>query len=102
MTAITDMLSSKMRYFRGMKMPFMWERKPFEDCPQCNQHVSLGVLSIVDNSFKKRCASCRYTRAVLLPALDKRVIYLDQFAFSELHKLRSRRREDTIVLAAEP
>lgn len=93
--ATTDTLSPGTSYDRTMKKPFTWEREPFQDCPQCNEQGSLGVLSIGENGFTKRCTSCRYSQTELLPALDKKVIYLDQFAFSELHKLRSgQRRED--------
>jgi len=36
-----------------------------------------------------RCKVCRHTEREQLPALDKKVIYLDQFAFSELFKIKA-------------
>jgi hypothetical protein len=78
-----------------MKMPIKWERGPFEDCWKCKEKGTFGILSIGGDSVTKRCMKCRYSHAELLPKLDKKVIYLDQFAFSELHKLRAgTRRED--------
>jgi len=82
-------------YDRGMKKPFTWEHGPFEDCWKCKREGTFGILSIGGNRVTKRCTKCRYTHSEELPQLDKKVIYLDQFAFSELHKLRAgTRRED--------
>jgi len=78
-----------------MKKPITWEYGPFEDCWQCKQEGTFGILSIGGNRVTKRCTRCRYTHSEALPQLDKKVIYFDQFAFSELHKLRAgTRRED--------
>jgi len=77
------------------KRPFTWERPPFETCPKCRSPESFGVLSAGGNALRKRCTKCRYSHGEMLPKLEKKVIYLDQFAFSELHKVRSgSRRED--------
>jgi hypothetical protein len=74
---------------------FTWEHGPFEDCWRCREKGTFGVLSIGGDSVTKRCTNCRYSHSEELPKLDKKVIYLDQFAFSELHKLRAgTRRED--------
>ena len=73
----------------------MWERAPFSKCPSCSIEHSFGVLSVGGNGMTLRCAECRYAHTESLPDLDKAVIYLDQFVFSELHKLRSgQRRRD--------
>lgn len=72
-----------------MKRPFTWEHAPFEDCWKCKGKETFGVLSIGGDSVTKRCTICRYSHFEQLPKLDKRVIYVDQFAFSELHKLRA-------------
>lgn len=37
----------------------------------------------------RRCKACRHSVHEPLPQLDKKVIYLDQFAFSELFKVKS-------------
>ena len=68
---------------------FSWERAPFELCWQCKAPDGFGILSAGGDVVTKRCRYCRYSHDEELPALNKRVIYLDQFVFSELHKLRS-------------
>jgi len=77
------------------KKTFTWERGPFVTCPKCQTSESFGILSVGGNALRKRCVKCRYAYSETLPKLDKRVVYLDQFAFSELHKIRdgSRRRD---------
>lgn len=72
-----------------MRKPFTWEHAPFTDCWKCKGKATFGVLSIGGDSVTKRCTICRYAHCEQLPELAKRVIYLDQFAFSELHKLRA-------------
>lgn len=76
-----------------MKKPFTWEHAPFQDCWKCKGKGTFGVLSIGGDSVTKRCTICRYSHCEQLPELEKRVIYLDQFAFSELHKLRCKTRK---------
>lgn len=61
---------------------------PYEDCPKCRQH-EFGVLQIHDNSYTRRCRSCWNTLTFVLPELKKKVIYLDQFVFSNIAKLLS-------------
>ena len=65
------------------KRPFTWERPPFETCPKCRSPESFGVLSAGGNALRKRCTECRYSHGEMLPKLEKKVIYLDQFAFSD-------------------
>ena len=61
----------------------------------CGTDKEFGILSAGDKTLTRRCRKCRYDESTTLPSLDKAVIYLDQFAFSELFKLRSgKRRED--------
>jgi hypothetical protein len=74
---------------------FSWERGPFEQCPMCGTEKAFGILSAGGRSYTRRCKDCGYDESAKLPSVDKAVIYLDQFAFSELFKLRSgKRRED--------
>jgi len=61
---------------------------PYEDCPKCRQH-EFGVLHIHDSSYTRRCRSCWNTLTFVLPELTKRVIYLDQFVFSNIMKMLS-------------
>ena len=73
----------------------VWERAPFEDCPMCKAISTFGFLSAGGDVLTRRCKECRYSDSEVLPDLDKKVIYLDQFCFSEIHKERNgQRRHD--------
>ena len=67
----------------------MFELPPFRKCPRC-KNDSFGKLSVGGNTVTRRCRepSCRYSHNEVLPDLDKRVVYLDQFAVSELYKIK--------------
>ena len=67
----------------------MFELDPFCTCPTCHAVSSFGVLNIGNNTLMRRCKACRYTENETLPTLDKRVVYLDQFAISNIYKVRS-------------
>ena len=72
----------------------MWERGPFERCPMCADEQSYGILSAGGKALTRRCKVCGFSEGTRLPTLDKKVIYLDQFAFSELFKLKSGKRKE--------
>src|ERR1044071_4006761 len=63
---------------------------PYQSCPKCGQH-EFGVLSIHETSITRRCRvrACWYTATHPLPPLQKKVIYLDQFIFSNITKMLS-------------
>jgi hypothetical protein len=65
----------------------MFENPPFIKCPKCNQET-FGVLIINSNGYYRRCKNCGYAphQQIVLPKLDKKVIYLDQFAISNMAK----------------
>lgn len=67
----------------------MFETPPFIPCPLCGAVSSFGVLNIDGNCLSQRCQQCRFTENTTLPVLDKKVIYLDQFAISNVHKVRA-------------
>lgn len=61
----------------------------------CETADVFGILHIGDRSVSRRCRKCNFSEQEMLPPLHKKVIYLDQFAFSELFKLElGLRRED--------
>ncbi|CAN7566710.1 hypothetical protein LJR225_004193 [Phenylobacterium sp. LjRoot225] len=66
----------------------MFERAPFQYCPGCRQS-DLGILSVGGDALTRRCRRCRYGYSEALPEVDKKVIYLDQLAISEIFKIRS-------------
>lgn len=60
---------------------------PFKNCPKCGKKL-YGVLSVHGHHYIRRCRECWHTsNHIPLPTLKKRVIYLDQFAISEMAKL---------------
>ena len=64
----------------------MWDlfiKPPYWKCPQCLSE-SFGVSSINSNSYTRTCKNCEYTDSYKLPALKKKIIYLDQFAISKM------------------
>jgi transcription elongation factor Elf1 len=70
----------------------MFELPPFRKCPRCKSE-SFGTLSVGGNRVTKRCKDCKYSHDEVLPDVDKRVVYLDQFAVSELYKTKAKRRK---------
>lgn len=69
----------------------MLERAPFLTCPLCGE-ATLGILSAGGSTLRRRCRACRHAVSVPLPGLSKKVVYLDQFAISEIYKVKSGRR----------
>jgi hypothetical protein len=67
----------------------MFERAPFEACPRCRAFNSFGILSAGGSTIRRRCTACRYAHSEVLPDLDKKVVYLDQFAISEIFKVKA-------------
>jgi hypothetical protein len=59
---------------------------PFDDCPECKAPGEFGLLMVTGRGYVKRCRRCMSDRSFELPALNKRVIYLDQHAISHLAK----------------
>jgi transcription elongation factor Elf1 len=58
---------------------------PYLRCPACGEE-SFGILWIGGSRYSRRCKACRHTVETALPKIKKRVIYLDQFAVSNMMK----------------
>lgn len=58
-------------------------RPPFSCCPECG-HDAFGLLAVYARRYLKRCRACRFTKDYPLPEVQKRVIYLDQLALSNM------------------
>jgi hypothetical protein len=71
-----------------MTKSFSWERGPFEQCPRCRQQT-FGLLSAGGDGMTLRCTACRYSLCEVLPEVDKATIYLDQFIFSAIFKIKA-------------
>lgn len=61
---------------------------PYIDCTNCGTGESFGVLMVNSRNYLRRCHLCRHTEQFALPSLDKRLIYLDQLALSNLARAR--------------
>lgn len=70
----------------------MFESGPFRKCPNCQTTDSFGILSVGGLSLNRRCKNCRFRLSEPLPSPDKKVIYLDQLAVSEIFKTKSKTR----------
>jgi hypothetical protein len=74
--------------------PRVFISPPYLDCPFCHAAGEFGVLMISGNGYVRRCRSCMEDERFELPAIEKKVLYLDQFAVSNLMKvLHPRERE---------
>ena len=80
--------------------PRMLITGPFHSCAQCGQ-PELGTASIRDNVHARRCRNCSHNEEERLPALAKKLIYLDQMVLSGIAKeldpvwrKKTRRRDD--------
>jgi hypothetical protein len=65
--------------------PRMLIGPPFGPCPKCGA-VEFGTASINKFSFTRQCRACRHSAIERLPALHKKLIYLDQMAASGMAK----------------
>lgn len=60
---------------------------PYIKCPFCGKQ-SFAMASISTRSYWRRCFECGENgQAVKLPPLNKKLVYLDQFAISEMMKV---------------
>lgn len=59
---------------------------PFVDCPKCRGDHTFGILMINHHNYVRRCKKCWYDQSYSLPSLQKKVLYLDQFAISQMMK----------------
>jgi len=64
----------------------MSDHPPFGECSKCNGKV-LEPIRPLHKHLHIRCSSCGAVARHSLPDLDKKVIYLDQFAWSELFNI---------------
>lgn len=60
---------------------------PYRACEKCGKQDSFGVLMIGARHYVRRCRACWYTVSLDLPELHKKILYLDQFAISNMMKI---------------
>lgn len=56
---------------------------PYIRCPHCGANT-FGVLAIYGRGYRRRCRQCMESEGYDLPAADKKVLYIDQFAISNM------------------
>lgn len=61
------------------------------DCPKCGGKKCFGNISVLGNRVLRGCRSCHYNTNVWLPAVRKKILYLDQFFFSSAFRERDSR-----------
>lgn len=72
--------------------PKMFISPPYIKCPKCGED-SFGILMICDHHYCRRCKNCLYPKrdepstSYPLPKLNKKIIYIDQFAISNMMKI---------------
>jgi hypothetical protein len=74
---------------------------PFLACPKCSAS-EFGVLHVGGTRCQRRCRACWFTAASPLPKLKKKIIYIDQFAFSNITKTLSPEVKGHERAASEP
>lgn len=74
---------------------------PYLVCPKCGRQ-EYGVLSVRDTRCERRCRACWHTATARLPEIKKKIIYVDQFAFSNIMKSLSPGARGHERAAAEP
>jgi hypothetical protein len=60
--------------------------KVIGDCPKCAAKKSFGICLVSDNRVIKGCCRCNYTITIELPAIKKKILYLDQCFLSNQYK----------------
>jgi hypothetical protein len=58
---------------------------PLGQSPFCGTD-EFGLLMVTRRGYRKRCRRCFESEAYPLPALDRKVVYLDQFVISQMMK----------------
>ena len=74
---------------------------PFVLCPKCGVE-QFGILSVHGTYYTRRCRNCWHTSEFLLPDIRKEIVYIDQFAFSNIMKILSPDAKGHERTASEP
>src|ERR1700730_19098469 len=60
----------------------MWVIRVIGDCPGSGAQRSFGNVVVIGQELLRGCPHCAHRAYAPLPALRKKIIYLDQFFFS--------------------
>ena len=56
------------------------------ECPRCHAPAAFGPTRVFGQYWVTRCAKCRYDLTIPFPKITKKIVYLDQFALSNILK----------------
>ncbi|MBI3467150.1 MAG: hypothetical protein HY000_29400 [Planctomycetes bacterium] len=59
---------------------------PLESCPRCGQPNSFGRCWITGEELLFKCKKCGHDESNKLPPIEKKILYIDQFALSKMVK----------------
>jgi hypothetical protein len=62
---------------------------PLRECPKCGKS-EFGVFQVAPDHCERLCGNCRASQTFKLPQIRKAIIYLDQFAISNLSHVRTK------------
>lgn len=65
--------------------PRLFIGPPFTACPNCTR-PEFGTLTVSKRTVTRRCRACWHTATRPLPPIRKKIIYLDQMAYSGMAK----------------
>jgi hypothetical protein len=74
---------------------------PYVLCSKCGVE-QFGILSIYGTYYTRRCRNCWHKANFPLPEIRKRIVYIDQFAFSNIMKVLSPDAKGHERTASEP
>jgi hypothetical protein len=77
---------------------------PYRDCSKCGGAKTQGVFMPISGSrsYSRECKICRHEISVDLPAIQKKVVYLDQFLISNLIKFLDKEHPSHAKVAKDP
>jgi Zn ribbon nucleic-acid-binding protein len=80
--------------------------EPYKNCPNpsCLTKDTFGVFTPMGESkrYTRECVKCGYEKEFPLPAIKKKILYLDQFVISNLIKLLDKSHPSHSKVAADP
>lgn len=74
---------------------------PFQTCPNCGAE-EFGILGVGHEMCTRRCRACWFKAHMALPPLSRKVVYIDQFAISDMMKTLNAEHPHHAEAAANP
>ncbi len=79
----------------------MWVQRILGDCPACGGIDTFGNVSVSQGLLLRGSETCSHSEHFSLPEIRKKIIYLDQYFFSNAFKGRDQRFIDAAQLVKE-